>query len=67
MRSRILFSLVIAVVFSACSNEPACSVEGGNMAAPSAGCLVVAPQLLQPTRRYANLDGLREAAKHGHL
>ena len=41
MRLRILFSLVIAMVFSACSNEPACSVEGGNMAAPSAGCLVV--------------------------
>ena len=41
MRLRILFILVIAMVFSACSNEPTCSVEGGNMAAPSAGCLVV--------------------------
>lgn len=41
MRLRILFILVVAMVLSACSNEPACSVEGGNMAAPSAGCLVV--------------------------
>ncbi len=41
MRFRILFILVIAMILSACSNEPTCSVEGGNMAAPSAGCLVV--------------------------
>ena len=41
MRLRIFFILAMATVLSACSNEPTCSVEGGNMAAPSAGCLVV--------------------------
>lgn len=41
MRLRILFTLAIAIVFSACSDEPPCSVAEGNMAAPSAGCLVV--------------------------
>lgn len=33
--------LVMAVVLSACSEQPTCSVDEGNMAAPSAGCLVV--------------------------
>ena len=39
MRLRILFSLVIAMVFSACSNEPACSVVGSrpNGLAPGLG------------------------------
>ncbi len=41
MRLRILFTLAIAIVISACSDEPTCSVAEGNMAAPSAGCLVV--------------------------
>ena len=40
MRLPILFILVVAMVLSACSNEPTCS-RGGNMTAPSAGCLVV--------------------------
>ena len=41
MASRSFFILVLAMVLSACSDKPTCSVSGGNMAAPSAGCLVV--------------------------
>ena len=41
MKLRTVFILTTAMVLSACSEEPACSVEAGNLAAPSAGCLVV--------------------------
>lgn len=41
MTIRGLLILAMAVVLSACSEQPTCSVAAGNMAAPSAGCLVV--------------------------
>ena len=41
MKIRSFLILVMAVVLSACSEQPTCSADGGNMAAPSAGCLVV--------------------------
>ena len=33
--------LLIALMLSACSRQPACSVASGDMGVPSAGCLVV--------------------------
>jgi len=41
MKAPGLLLIAIAMVLSACSKQPACSVAAGNMTAPSAGCLVV--------------------------
>ena len=41
MKLRWLHISALAIVLSACSDDPPCSVMSGDMTAPSAGCLVV--------------------------